>query len=203
MMPLQSALPAIQSGFSALSPSSPALLVKAATATGKSKLLPSALARQTAGRVLVLAPSTIDVVDMFNEATVSCSYQCGGGIRGGNLRSSRIHVVSVGLAVKQAAKLVYDGSSASSFFAPFSVVLFDEVHKTGHDPTYAWLLESALTFARAGSPASLLRLVLASATPSNAISALVPASHTVVCDPRPLPVECFRQEVLPDAKGAT
>ena len=83
---------------------------------------------------LVLAPSTIDVVDMFTKATVPCSYQCGGGIRGGNLHSSRIHVVSVGLAVKQAAKLVHDGSSASSCFAPSSVVLFDEVHKMATIP---------------------------------------------------------------------
>ena len=118
-MPLQSVLPAIHTGLSGLSPSSPALLIQAATATGKSKLLPSELARQTAGRVLVLAPSTIDVADMYSKATVPCSYQCGGGKRGGDPRSSRIHLVSVGLAVKQAAKLVHEGFCASSFFDPF------------------------------------------------------------------------------------
>ena len=71
-MPLQSVLPAIHAGFSRLSPE-PALLIKAATASGKSKLLPSELAQQPAGRVLVLAPSTIDVADMYTKATVSSS----------------------------------------------------------------------------------------------------------------------------------
>ena len=41
---------------------------EAATAAGKSKILPSAVAKHCGGKTLVLTPSTIDVEDMCYKA---------------------------------------------------------------------------------------------------------------------------------------
>ena len=51
-----------------LSGAEPVVIVKAATGSGKSKWLPSFVARGTRGRILVVTPATHDVRDMYDQA---------------------------------------------------------------------------------------------------------------------------------------
>jgi hypothetical protein len=65
-------------------PKNSVVVVHAATGTGKSKVLPSLLQRTLQRPLLCLVTSTVDVVDMFDHATVSASYCMGNGRRGRN-----------------------------------------------------------------------------------------------------------------------
>mgnify|MGYP002176170074 CR=1 FL=1 len=91
----------------------PVVVIHAATGSGKSKVLPSLLQRTLQRPLLCLVTSTVDVVDMFDHATVSASYCMGNGRRGRNhkLGDSQIVFATVGLVLRWYAQV------GISFFA--------------------------------------------------------------------------------------
>jgi HrpA-like RNA helicase len=132
------------------------VVIHAATGSGKSKVLPSLLQRTLQRPLLCLVTSTVDVVDMFDHATVSASYCMGNGRRGRNhkLGDSQIVFATVGLVLRWYAQV------GISFLRRYGGVLFDEVADTEHDPSYALLWEVTMEARRFYE----LHLVVASAT---------------------------------------
>ena len=69
---------------------------------GKSKFLPGCIASLVVGKVLVTTPVKIDVEDIARWAPCPTYWQVGGRKSGGS-RSSRLHVVTMGLLVNLAS----------------------------------------------------------------------------------------------------
>ena len=118
------------------------LIVDSATGSGKSRVLPSAFARELRGCLLVITPSTVDVVGMQRHAAETCraSYRMGQGRHHDRAwRDTDVMFTTCGLAFQW-----YAERGASYLFGwPVTGVLFDEIDRMEGDPNYALLWEAA------------------------------------------------------------
>ena len=171
-------------------------MIDAATGSGKSKWLPSAIARYMPGRLLVLTPSSVDVRAMCEDAVVGSGWKRGNTERGkkncGGDPWGQIMFWTVGYAKKRAAGLRNDAQDAAGIFDGFETVLLDECHEVYRDGGYSLLLDIA--YRRACDPAERLVLVVASGTPGSAVQRWISPTATIVCSKRPYDVQCFRVE---------
>ena len=164
--------------------------VNAATASGKSRLVPSEVANLLSewGKLLVLTPFTVDVTGMQAAATCPSCFRMGGKREGGQpWHCSRIVFATSGLASRWYA------SQGGGLWRPFSGVLFDEVNQMERDPGYAQLWESA----RQEAAERKLLVLGASATYSGDMKQTLSEQGAawIECHDRPFPVEQFVMEV--------
>ena len=118
------------------------VIVHAATATGKSRLVPHNLQFEIRGKLLVVTPTTVDVVGMQLWAQwhgCHSRYRLGGKKVGGvPEREAKIVFTTAGLASKWYA------SKGERFLNGFTGILFDEMDRMEENPEFALLWEIAL-----------------------------------------------------------
>ena len=118
--------------LSSLDESCNTLILDASTTTGKSKVYPSLVA--SLGKTLLATTVRVDVQDIAEKATVPAYWQVGGGRCGGCKRSSRLHVVTVGLLAKWVAE-------DPRVLLQYEHVILDEYDGAAADVTYSTLVE--------------------------------------------------------------
>jgi hypothetical protein len=152
-----------------LSKLTPTLVLQATTGSGKSKWLPSWIARM--GTTLVFTPSRIDVSDMASRATVPCSWQIGGEPETGHAYPL-LRIFSSGVACKK--------NLSGQLLRDASFIIFDEVDVCNTDCSYAWLFECCVKEAKSRTATEPpLRIVLTSASPGAAALALVTSGEAL------------------------
>ena len=108
------------------------LILDASTTAGKSKVYPSLVA--SLGKTLLATTVRVDVQDIAAKATVPAYWQLGGARSGGCKRSSRLHVVTVGLLAKWVAE-------NPRVLLQYEHVILDEYDGAAADVTYSTLVE--------------------------------------------------------------
>ena len=169
------------------------IMIDAATASGKSREVPSALANFLYGKVLVMTPSTVDVKGMHNDCKwhYSC-YRMGGGLRDGcTWKKAKIVFATVGLVENWHAK------HGLACFDDFDGIFFDEMDTMETDASYALLWDAALEARRRRAASASARLVGASATFSEALRARLndACAKWICCPERPYPVQQYTLQV--------
>ena len=164
--------------------------VHSATASGKSRLLPSEMAYRLPGRgkLLVLTTSTVDVTGMHADASVRSCFRMGRRKGGGApWEQSWIVFATAGLAARWYA------SEGGRLWSPYSGVMFDEIDQMERCPEYAQLWESARQEAATRS----LLVLGASATYSGEMKKTLTEQGAawIECSERPFPLEQFVMEV--------
>ena len=164
--------------------------VHAATASGKSRLIPSETANllPEQEKLLVLTQSTVDITGIQADAWIPSCYRMGRGRAGGKRwRASRIVFATAGLANRWYA------SEGSMMWHSYSGVMFDEIDQMERDPGYAQLWESA----RQEAAKRKFLLLGASATYSDDMKQTLSEQGAawIECHDRPFPVEQFVMQV--------
>ena len=104
------------------------IIIDAATASGKSREIPSALAQVVRRQVLVMTPSTIDVKNMQRDCQAWSCYCMGGGERFGDKRKARVVFATTGLVQQWYA------SHGMGLFWYYDGIFFDEIDRMVTDP---------------------------------------------------------------------
>ena len=166
-----------------------------ATATGKSRIIPSATvefferANYYHFKLLVLTPSSVDVQGMqqwAHDKGHASGYFMGDDQHGGRSKErSKIVFATVGLVCKWYA------CKGERLWSRYDAVLFDEINQMEHDPGYASLYESARRCDKN------LLIMGASATYSAAMEQKLgeQGASWIRCAERPYPTQQFVVEV--------
>ena len=166
------------------------IIIHAATASGKSREIPSVLPEFLPNRrrkLLTVTPSRVDVKGMHRAATVPSCYCMGHGARSGDQRNASVVFATNGLVQQWYA------SDGEDFLWDYDGIFFDEIHAMETDPGYALLWEVALVTQRKRD----FLIVGASATFTPALIARLDEAGVtwIQCPERPYPVEKFEVEV--------
>ena len=161
---IQSVAAQLVAATKSLTQAQPVLLFVASTGAGKSKIVPSLLAKEF-GPTYAITPAKADVKSMAAWATVSCAYRVGGASAKGPW-NAMLRIETAGLACKTHL-------GAGSLLTGASVVILDEVDVTAESCGYACLFEACLREARIRPEDRPLRIVVTSATPGENVEGLV------------------------------
>ena len=169
------------------------IMVHAAPASGKSRYLPDNVQPEIRGELLVLTPTTVDVVGMQSWTRCPSRYRTGLNKEGGApRRSARIMFTTAGLASRWYA------SGGMYFLERYAGIIFDEMDRMEEDPEFALLWEVALNIQRR----RWFLIVGASATFSVELRRKLEEVGAVWirCTERPFPVE-NNVVVVPDEES--
>ena len=166
------------------------IIIHAATASGKSREIPSVLPEFLPTRrrkLLTVTPSRVDVKGMHRAATVPSCYCMGRGARSGDQHNASVVFATNGLVQQWYA------SDGEDYLSDYDGIFFDEIHAMETDPGYALLWEVALATQRKRD----FLIVGASATFTPALIDRLDEAGVkwIRCLERPFPVEKFEVEV--------
>ena len=163
------------------------IIIHAATASGKSREIPSVLPHFLKRQLLTATPSRVDVKGMQQDAKVPSCYCMGHGAKYGNKRNARVVFATNGLVQQWYA------TEGEDYLSNYAGIFFDEIHAMETDPGYALLWEVALATQRKRD----FLIVGASATFTPALIDRLDEAGVkwIRCPERPFPVEKFEVEV--------
>jgi len=118
------------------------IIIHAATASGKSREIPSVLPHFLKRQLLTATPSRVDVKGMQQAAKVPSCYCMGHGAKYGDKQNASVVFATNGLVQQWYA------SDGEDYLSNYDGIFFDEIHAMETDPGYALLWEVALATQR-------------------------------------------------------
>ena len=163
------------------------IIIHAATASRKSREIPSVLPHFLKRQLLTATPSRVDVKGMQQAAKVPSCYCMGHGAKYGDKQNASVVFATNGLVQQWYA------SDGEDYLSNYDGIFFDEIHAMETDPGYALLWEVALATQRKRE----FLIVGASATFTPELIGRLDEAGVkwISCLERPFPVEKFEVEV--------